>query len=235
MYFIYGITFGNLIFSIVLFVRIFHRKEAILYLPTIAFVEAIAILTINLISIHYVFIPDSTDFILSQIHINNKNGLTLTIYVSFGFILVVFAMYILRKLIRHIIAFEHICMPSKTMKIENDLSSKQITEDEALTQKRKLFQTDDFYRALEGAANWLLRISIGNLLVLIVVIISFIVMGYLTNKEDPSNAMVFSWRFPILVCNGFLTTLPALFMELSVFNSTLKSRGLNIFGEKYKS
>jgi flagellar biosynthesis component FlhA len=234
MYFIYGIILGNLIFSIVLFVRILRRKEAVLYLPTIAFVEAIAILVFNLISIHYVLVSDSIDFILSQICINNRNSLTLTIYVSLVFILTVFAMYILRRLTRHITAFEHVCIPSKSMKIENDLSSSQITEDEALSQKRRLFQTDDLYSALEGTANWLLRFSIGNLLILVVVIASFIVIGYLSNKEAPTNAIIFSLRFPILVCNGFLATLPAFFMELSVFNTILKTRGLNIFGEKYK-
>jgi uncharacterized membrane protein YidH (DUF202 family) len=81
----------------------------------------------------------------------------------------------------------------------------------------------------------LLRFSVGNLLILIAVMLILMAVSHFTNKEDSIRAMISSWRFAILVCNGFLVTLPALFMGLCVFNTTLKSGGIRFFGEQSKS
>jgi flagellar biosynthesis component FlhA len=130
-------------------------------------------------------------------------------------------MNILVRFTRNQAFFTQDSIPDKTMKIENAFSAKRITSQEALIQKRQLFKTIDFHQALYGAAKLLFRFCIGNFSILIVVIIGFIAIGNFKNREDSIYNMLNSWRLTILFCNGFLITIPILFMELSIFVSTI--------------
>ena len=202
----YGIILANLIFSITLLVTIRCGKTIVYMLPTIVLAEAIAIFIINLISIHHFLVSDSVKLgIISQqeLIINNWLAVALSAVVLIAIGLVI--MNIIVRLINTAVQFFHDAMPGKMMSIE-------------AAQRMSLYRIDDFYGALHGAAKLLLRFCIANFLLLIIVIIVPAAIDHFTNGDITINA----WRYAVLLCNGFLILLPALFMQLSIFGTALK-------------
>jgi len=147
----------------------------------------------------------------------------------FALVLAVLTIFIMSRFMRVIMVsacFFRDCLPAEILKIDDEYASKKITDEESKIQKKKLYHIVDYNDALSGAAKKLLRFSIGNILVLVAAIVSFIVFNCSAANDYPVYSMINSWRVAILFCNGLLLTLSALFMELSLVASALKGGGI---------
>ena len=218
---IYGLFLCCLIFSISQFIRALDKNEIHFTLPGISQKVSFVTIIINLIAILYVLTTDTMIAFASSIQINVNSLLSIMFYAVL-FVVVLFVIN-RRAIIVSAVLFEiQSVMPEKIAEIDQMLSKEKITDEEALAQKEKLQQTADFNRALDGAMKGIIKFGMLNFLIIGAAIIAFILNAYLIGREEPAFFAANFWRFILLMFNGFLLTLPSLFIGLSIFLTAKK-------------